>query len=523
MLLTLARATRQRISATGKQLRAEATAAATTSSSAGLPAAAFQEVKFVKEDVDSVMKELPEFNFYEMKEPVEYPYKGLTMDRSIILDQKAPNLRAPKAEFSKLENGLKIASVDRQGLNASLGLFVNAGSRFEDSSNFGVSHMVELSAFKSTAHLSHLRTVKTLEQLGASLSSTCKAGREDIVYQVNVMREYVPLVVPLIIGNVLFPRLLPWEVKAAHKNVQLARAAQESCPDSMINELLHSAAFCNNTLGQSPLASQRSMPYFTPETVRSYMLDHFAPERMVLVGINVEHSELSKWAMRSFADYNAIPLKERAATKAQYTGGDARVEGASPYCHLAIGLESSAWGHKELAPVALLQALLGGGNILGSTVGAGSLSRLNTEVLAKNAHVESCSAFNTSYSDSGLFGVYSVCHPDHAADTATAVTGALKGLTKVSADDLKMAKAVLKGTLFRQMDDSQELLKDLGTQLLVSGSCGSAADFAKIIDGVTADQVSAAAKKLLSSRPTLAAFGDTHTVPHYGAIEAALK
>merc|ERR1712178_208248 len=111
--------------------------------------------------------------------------------------------------------------------------------------------MVELAAFKSTAHLSHLRTVKTLEQLGASLSSTCKAGREDIVYQVDIMREYVPLVVPLMIGNVLFPRLLPWEIKAAHKNVQAARDAQKRSPDAMINELLHSAAFCNNTLGQS--------------------------------------------------------------------------------------------------------------------------------------------------------------------------------------------------------------------------------------------------------------------------------
>merc|ERR1719329_40202 len=135
------------------------------------------------------------------------------MDTSILLDTKAPNLRVPQTEFSKLENGLKIASVDRQGLTASLGLYVSAGSRFETKENFGVSHMVELMSFKSTTHLSHLRTVKTLEQLGAHHSSTCKAGREEIVYNVDVMREYVPLVVPLMIGNVLFPRLLPWEVK----------------------------------------------------------------------------------------------------------------------------------------------------------------------------------------------------------------------------------------------------------------------------------------------------------------------
>merc|ERR1711879_76263 len=77
--------------------------------------------------------------------------------------------------------------------------------------------------------------------------------------------------------------------------------------------------------------------------------------------------------------------------------------------------------------------------------------------------------------------------------------------------------------LFRQSDDSHEVLKDLGTQLLLSGKYGSVADFAKSIDGVTQEQLTSAARKLLSSRPTLAAYDDTHTVPHYSAIEAALK
>merc|ERR1719473_2189279 len=183
------------------------------------------------------------------------------------------------------------------------------------------------------------------------------------------------------IGNVLFPRLLPWEVKAAQKSVGAAREALKQDPDAMINELLHSAAFCNNTLGQSPLASQRSMPYFTPETIRSFMLDHFAPERMVLVGVNVDHADLSKWAMRSFADYNAIPMKARDNAKATYTGGEARMDSASPYCHFAIGLESAPWGSSELAATTVLQTLLGGGSASGSSPGSGLLSRLSTEVV----------------------------------------------------------------------------------------------------------------------------------------------
>merc|ERR1719183_1498986 len=193
------------------------------------------------------MAELPEFNFYEMNGSQPYPYSR-TMDSSIVIDApEAKPMGKANVEFAQLENGLKVAAIDRGGLKASLGLFVNAGSRHETSANFGVSHMASLMAYKSTAHLSNLRTVKTLEQLGASNSSTCSAGREHMLYQVDVMREYAPLVVPLLVGNILFPRLLPWEVKAAQAGVKQARAELAANPDAMVNELLHKAAYCNNT------------------------------------------------------------------------------------------------------------------------------------------------------------------------------------------------------------------------------------------------------------------------------------
>jgi processing peptidase subunit alpha len=488
-----------------------------------VPAKTFSEVKFKKENVEEVMMELPEFNFYEIKEPAPNPYKGCSLDRSIVLDPKEAALVPPKFEFSKLENGLKIASVDKQGLTAHLGLFVSAGSRFETAANFGVSHMVELMSYRSTAHLSHLRTVKTLEQLGCNATAACKAGREEMVYKVETMREYVPLVLPLMIGNVLFPRLLPWEVKAASKLVKGARAHFEKDPDAMVSELLHKAAFCNNTLGFSPSARERCMPYFTPDTIRSFLIDSFAPERMVLVGVNVAHAELSKWAMRSFVDYNAIPMKKREEAKAVYTAGDVREEGASPFCHLAVAMESAPSGLKELAPFALLQTLLGSASASSSLPGSGVTGRLATQVVQQSPYVESCAAFNTSYTDSGLFGVYGVSQADKAGGMATAITKALAGLSTVSADELKLAKAMLKGKLLREADDSSALVQDLGSQILATGTYGSAPEFAAIVEKVDASEVTAAAKTLLAKKPTVAAFGDTHAVPHYAAIEASLK
>lgn len=473
-----------------------------------LPVPAFGELKFQQENLAEVMTELPAFNFYEMGEMAPHPYKDVSLAHSVLLETPEARPVEGRAEFSKLENGLTVASIDKQGLTAHIGLFVNAGSRWENASNFGVSHMAAIMAYKSTAHLSHLRTVKTLEQLGANATSTCTAGRESVAYQVNVMREFVPFVVPLMIGNVLFPRLLPWEVKAAHSQVATDNAIRKENAAAYVQDLLHSAAYHNNTLGHSTLATERSLSRFTPETIRNYMLEHFAPERMVLCGVNVEHAELGKWAMRSFADYNAIPLSDRASTAAQYTGGSVSVDGVSPYCHLAVGLESAAWGQADSAAAGVLQTV--------------ATLRLQAQVLEQNPYVESCVAFNTSYSDSGVAGAYGVCHADHAASMADGICDVLRGTASVGADELATAKAIFKGQMLRDLDEYDNILHDMGQQLLLSGAYGSAAELAQLVDGVTTADVEAMAKRQLGSKPSVAAFGGNHNVPHLSTFEAAL-
>merc|ERR1719343_1559096 len=155
-------------------------------------------------------------------------------------------------------------------------------------------------------------------------------------------------------------------------------------------------------------------------------------------------------------------MTKRDAPPAVYTGGSLMIQGPSPFCHLAIGLESMPWGQAELAPVAILQTLLGSGSAVSSSIGGGSLSRLNTQIVRQNPFVESCAAFNTSYSDSGLFGVYGVSHPDKAGEMATGMIKALAGMKAITKDELAGAKAVLKANMLRQVDDDAAMMKDIG-------------------------------------------------------------
>merc|ERR1712173_46 len=105
-------------------------------------------------------------------------------------------------------------------------------------------------------------------------------------------------------------------------------------------------------------------------------------------------------------------MKDRTDAPATYTGGDSRVDAASPLCHFAIALESTALGHSDRGSVAVLEALLGGGSAGNVGVGGGSLSRVSQRIVKQNPHVQVCMGFNRSFSDTGLFGIYGVCHAE---------------------------------------------------------------------------------------------------------------
>ena len=59
-------------------------------------------------------------------------------------------LQAPATEVSTLSNGLRVASEGGHGETATVGVWIDAGSRYETSQNNGAAHFLEHMAFKGT-------------------------------------------------------------------------------------------------------------------------------------------------------------------------------------------------------------------------------------------------------------------------------------------------------------------------------------------------------------------------------------
>lgn len=503
----------------------------------------YAKVPVVQESPEAIMAEMPELILSgpglaekpgDEQARLKDLFSGGMLDEAIELDAPSTGPSAtssdasPEMRFAELPNGCKIVGVDRHGLCASLGLFLHAGSRYEEAESACLPHALELMAFRSTAHLSHMRTLKTMEQLGAAAS--CRVGREDILFQFDVLREYVPVALPLMLSNVLCPSILPEEVFELQQQIPEVQHNLEENPETMMAEALHITAYKDNTLGHQLYATEAQIPLLTAESIQAYIQRECTPDRMIVVGVNVDFDELCKWTAREFAEHagaaaeTAVERKPRVMAPAVYTGGDHRVEAPNPLCHLMFGWEvAGGWNGANLAAITVLQMFLGGGGSFSTGgPGKGMHTRMYTEVLNKHHWVESCQASSVMYADSGLFTVYATVVPQHADNFISVLSRIFQGVARISPEEMQRAKNALKSSIHMNLEMRAVMMEDIGRQLILSGKVGSAQEFGRMVDAVTHEDLLVALRECLLTEPTVVAYGAVEKVPSYEQIKKRL-
>lgn len=487
----------------------------------------------MQESAASVLAEMPDLALSGSRATASAAsqYAKLSLDTAINPEAEEPHNGVnvlPEQHFAQLENGARIVAVDRQGMCSSVGLFVHAGSRYEAADVACIPHVLELMAFKSSAHSNHLGTLKTLEQLGAAAS--CRVGREDILYQFDTLREYVPIALPLMMANVLCPSILEEELAGARDQAKEMRQMLEENTEGLLGELMHVAAYKDNTLGHSLYAEEEDASKFTVEAVKEYIRRECTPDRMIIVGINVGFEDLCKWTARSFADCAAAGMPApmptpRVEAKAVYTGGEYRMERENPLCHMMLGWEvEGGWNGSMLAAVTVLQMFLGGGRSFSTGgPGKGMHTRLYTEVLNRHHEVESCQASSVMYADTGLFTIYATVVPHYAGRFIDVIARIFKNLNRITPEELRRAKNLLKSSIHMNLEMRAVMMEDIGRQLVLSGKVGTAQEFGRMVDIVTVQDLADVLTKCLKTNPTLVAYGAIEKVPTYERIKEVLQ
>lgn len=437
-------------------------------------------------------------------------------------------------------------------------------------------------AFKSTRNRTSDEMLEAIESLGGNIQ--CASSRETLMYQSATFNSAVPTTVALLAETIRDPLITEQEVREQLETASYEIGEIWSKPELILPELVHMAAYKDNTLGNPLLCPKERLTQINKAVIEAYRKAFYRPERMVVAFAGVQHDKAVKLTEQYFGDMKSaelpvlsqtgsetsldslhegdvssiagtsspspsspsptqqpskllsrIPFFKNISTSAtnqasilpdshlypsatdilapsHYTGGfldlppiPSPINPSLPaLTHIHLAFEALPISSEDIYALATLQVLLGGGGSFSAGgPGKGMYSRLYTNVLNQHGWVESCVAFNHSYTDSGLFGISSSCSPSKVVQMLDVMCRELQALTldtgfsSLQLTEVNRAKNQLRSSLLMNLESRMVELEDLGRQVQVHGRKVGVREMCRKIDELTVQDLRRVARKVM--------------------------
>ncbi|NWX99801.1 MPPB peptidase, partial [Nothoprocta ornata] len=447
-------------------------------------------------------------------------------------------LNVPETKVSSLENGLQVASEDSGLSTCTVGLWIDAGSRYENEKNNGTAHFLEHMAFKArnsrvyfdyflfqgTKKRSQLDLELEIENMGAHLNAY--TSREQTVYYAKAFSKDLPRAVEILADIIQNSTLGEAEIERERGVILREMQEVETNLQEVVFDYLHATAYQNTALGRTILGPTENIKSINRNDLVEYITTHYKGPRMVLAAAGgVCHDELLDLAKSHFGSLPCAPEGGLPALPpCSFTGSEIRIrDDKMPLAHIALSVEAAGWCHPDTIPLMVANTLLG--NWDRSLGGGVSLSSKLAQVACQGNLCHSFQSFNTCYTDTGLWGLYMVCEPSTIQDMVHSIQREwIRLCTSVSESEVARAKNLLKTNMLLQLDGSTPICEDIGRQMLCYKRRIPIPELEARIDAIDAQTLRAVCTKYIcEQQPAVAAIGPIEQLPEYSSICSGLS
>lgn len=399
-----------------------------------------------------------------------------------------------------LPNGLTIATENNPSAGAAtVGVWIDAGSRLESVQTHGVANVLERAAIQVRNSLYKVGSWMYIDQLhqdkAAALGklggvSQSQTTREQTSFSTTVLGSSISEAVQ-VLGDLI--QTTEYSESAVR---EAAKQQGEPSVGQVVFDHLHATAFQGEALGR-PVAGYHAES-LTPKDLAAFHKDNYVANRMVLVGAgDVDHDQLVKEAEKVFGNVASGDLVESELPA--FTGSEVRLrDDVLPTAHVAMAVAGAGYLTPDYFNLAVMSSLIGSWDrTLG---GAANLtSRLST-VVNKNNLADSFVSFNKAYKDIGLWGAYFATSNRNQIDDMVHFLQKewIRLSTTVTDSEVEIAKRQLLGKL--QLGPSASTIdaaQDIGSQVLVAGKRYNAAELQEAIGKITAKDIHKTGSKYL--------------------------
>merc|ERR1712156_171776 len=258
-------------------------------------------------------------------------------------------LNVPPTDISIIDNGMKVATENSGASTATVGLWIDTGSRYETASNNGVAHFLEHMVFKGTEKRSQTQLELEVENMGAHLNAY--TSREQTVFYAKCLSSDLGNAVEILADILQNSKLGEQEIERERGVILREMQEVEMNLQEVVFDHLHAVAYQGTPLGRTILGPTGNIKSISRDDIVQYINTHYKGPRMVLAGAGgVNHEDLCDLATKHFGKItdkydHEIP---KPFDGIRFSGSDVRVRDDSmPLAHVAVAVEGVGWTHPD--------------------------------------------------------------------------------------------------------------------------------------------------------------------------------
>jgi predicted Zn-dependent peptidase len=390
--------------------------------------------------------------------------------------------------------------------SASIGVWVNVGSRDESAAMSGASHFLEHLLFKGTHKRTALDISAEIEAVGGETNAF--TTKEYTCYYARVLDADLPLAVDVLCDAVADSLLDPADVETERGVILEEIAMHEDEPGDEVHDVFTETVFGAQTpLGRLISGTEESISPMTRTQINGfYRRRYIAPRIVIAAAGNLDHATVVRLVRKALA---GTPLDSAPAVPEGHRPCDKRVRTRS--AQTVVRNRDTEQAHIVLGGVGIgrLDERRFALGVLNNVLGGGMSSRLFQEIREKRGLAYSVYSYGSQYAEAGLLGVYAGCAPgkvDEVLDLTRAELAAIAA-HGVTPEEISRGKGMVKGSYVLGLEDTGSRMSRLAKSELLYGDLMSVDELLARVDRVTLDEVNAVAAELLTQPMSLAVVG----------------
>ena len=390
-----------------------------------------------------------------------------------------------------LPNGLTIITEQMQHIrSASIGIWLQTGSRDEDAAWNGISHFIEHMLFKGTEHRTAEEIARQVDSIGGNMDAF--TAKECICFNVKVLDEHLPVALEILSDLVLHPVFDSNDITRERGVILEEIKMDEDNPDYLVHEIFTQNFWKDHPLGKPILGTKETVKKFERTAVLDTYSHRFAPGNIIVSAAgNLDHDRFVELVTKHFEQMKPRKNGFHSPVPKIVSKITLRNKKALEQVQLCLGVPSHPIAHEKRHAGYILNTLLGGG----------MSSRLFQNIRERQGLVYSIYSDLNPYRDTGCLAVYAGTSRESASKVVQSVVSEFHKLKAepVPADELRRSKDQLKGSLMLSLESSSARMSNLARQEMYFDRFYDLDELIAKIEAVTVEDLTSLANEFFNT------------------------